>query len=137
MDKVNKLISSTNRTDELVDELQKACLKVRKQLFYDPRRKFNHNMGGVRTGESLQEVTKSINALTNGFITFHFVSHRRLWFEIEGVNKRYSIHAANEYDYYTKESADTNPYLKIAKEVKKALREKAEMEKTYQLLIAA
>lgn len=55
-----------------------------------PQKGFNHNMGGVRTEVSLQDVTNRVNSITDGFITFHFVSHRRLWFEIEGVNKRYT-----------------------------------------------
>ena len=125
------------KAKELAPKLQAECLKVRKQLFYDPQKGFNHNMGGVRTEVSLQDATNKVNAITDGFITFHFVSHRRLWFEIKGVDKRYTIHTANEYDYYTKESAATNPYNKIAAAVIKALKERDEMERTYQLLIAA
>ena len=94
-------------------------------------------MGGVRTRALLEDVTKRINDITDGDIEFHFVSHRRLWFEIKGVDKRYTIYTANEYDYYTKESAATNPYNKIAAAVIKALKERDEMEKMYQLLIAA
>ena len=94
-------------------------------------------MGGVRTRASLKEATNKVNAITDGFITFHFVSHRRLWFEIEGIDKRYTLHSANEYDFNTKESAATNPYNKIAVAIKKALKERDEMERTYQLLIAA
>ncbi len=125
------------KAKELAPKLQAECLKVRKQLFYDPQKGFNHNMGGVRTEVSLQDVTNRVNSITDGFITFHFVSHRRLWFEIEGVNKRYTLHCANEYDFYTRESAATNPYNKIAVAIKKALKERDEMERTYQLLIAA
>ena len=86
---------------------------------------------------SLENVTKRINDITDGYIEFHFVSHRRLWFKINGVDKRYTIHTANEYDYYTKESAATNPYNKIAAAVIKALKERDEMERMYQLLVAA
>ena len=125
------------KAKELAPKLQAECLKVRKQLFYDPQKGFNHNMGGVRTEVSLQDVTNRVNSITDGFITFHFVSHRRLWFEIEGVNKRYTLHCSNEYDFYTRESAATNPYNKIAVAIKKALKERDEMERTYQLLIAA
>jgi hypothetical protein len=56
---------------------------------------------------------------------------------VEGVDKRYTLHCANEYDFKTKESADTNPYNKIAAAIIKALKERDEMERTYQLLIAA
>lgn len=119
------------------DLIQEIALEIRKQLFYDPIKGFDHNMGGVRTEVSLQDVTNRVNSITDGFITFHFVSHRRLWFEIEGVNKRYTLHCANEYDFYTRESAATNPYNKIAVAIKKALKERDEMERTYQLLIAA
>ena len=130
-------LSTTTNVEKLAAELQTKCLIAREHLFYDPIRFFDHNMGGVRTRTSLEDVTKRINAITNGFISFHFVSHRRLWFEIEGVDKRYTLHCANEYDFRTKESAVTNPYNKIAAAVIKALKERDEMERTYQLLIAA
>lgn len=117
--------------------IQEIALEIRKELFYDPIKCFNHNMGGVRTEASLQDATNKVNAITDGFITFHFVSHRRLWFELKGVDKRFTLHSANEYDFNTKESAATNPYNKIAVAIKKALNERDEMERTYQLLIAA
>ena len=119
------------------DFIQESALEIRKELFYDPIKGFNHNMGGVRTGASLKDATNKVKAITGGFITFHFVSHRRLWFEIEGVDKRYTLHSANEYDFYTRESAATNPYNMIAAAIIKALKERDEMERTYQLLIAA
>lgn len=130
-------ISTTTNVVKLAAELQTKCLIARRQLFYDPLKEFDHNLGGVRTSASLEDATRRINAITNGFISFHFVSHRRLWFEIEGVDKRYTLHCANEYDFRTKESAVTNPYNKIAAEVIMALKERNEMERTYQLLIAA
>lgn len=133
----NSLPTLASKAEGLAVKLQAECLKVRRELFYDPERAFNHNMGGVRTGASQQDATNKVNAITDGFITFHFVSHRRLWFEVKGVDKRYTLHCANEYDFYTKESADTNPYNKIAAAVIKALKEREEMERTYQLLIAA
>ena len=123
--------------ENLTSRLQTEGLKVRERLFYDKERGFNHNMGGVRTDASIEDETRRINAITDDFITFHFVSHRRLWFELEGVDKRYTLHCANEYDFYTKESAATNPYNEIAVEVIKALKERDEMEKMYQHLIAA
>ena len=131
------LPTTAAQTEKLAVELQAECMKVRRYLVYDPERGFNHNMGGVRTGASLQDATNKVNAITDSFITFHFVSHRRLWFEVEGVDKRYTLHCANEYDFKTKESADTNPYNKIAAAIIKALKERDEMERTYQLLIAA
>lgn len=137
MDKTINLFTSIKMREGLANRLQETCLKVRKRLFYDPERGFNHDMGGVRTEASLQDATNEVNAITDGFITFHFVSHRRLWFEIEGVDKRYTLHSANEYDFYTRESAATNPYNKIAAAIIKALKERDEMERTYQLLIAA
>ena len=123
--------------EQLAAKLQAEGLKARRLLFYDPRNGFNHNMGGVRTRASLEEATERVNAITNGFIKFHFVSHRRLWFEVEGVDKRYTLHCANEYDFNTKESHATNPYNKIANEIVKALKERDEMEQMYQQLIAA
>ena len=122
---------------ELATKLQEKCQDARRLLFYDPIRKYDYSMGGVRTNASLEDVTKEVNAITNGFITFHFVSHRRLWFEVEGVDKRYTLHCVKEYDFNTKESAATNPYNKIAIAVIKALKERDEMEKMYKLLIAA
>ena len=131
------LPTTAAKAKELAPKLQAECLKVRKQLFYDPQKGFNHNMGGVRTEVSLQDATNKVNAITDGFITFHFVSHRRLWFEVKGVDKRYTLHCANEYAFYTRESAAINPYNKIAAAIIKALKERDEMERTYQLLIAA
>ena len=131
------LSSMAINTIALARKIQEESLKVRKELFYDQELGFDHNMGGVRTRASLEDVTKRINDITDGYIEFHFVSHRRLWFEIKGVDKRYTIHTANEYDYYTKESPATNPYNKIAAAVIKALKERDEMEKMYQHLIAA
>ena len=131
---IETAIAETKKKTILIQEF---ALEIRKELFYDPIKGFNHNMGGVRTRASLKEATNKVNAITDGFITFHFVSHRRLWFEIEGIDKRYTLHSANEYDFNTKESAATNPYNKIAVAIKKALKERDEMERTYQLLIAA
>lgn len=120
-----------------VNCLQELALEIRRSLFCDPILGYNHNMGGVRTNASLEDATNNINSITGGFIKFHFVSHRRLWFEVEGVDKRYTLHCAKEYDFNTKESAATNPYNKIAAAVIMALKERDEMERTYQLLIAA
>ena len=131
---IETAIAETKKKTILIQEF---ALEIRKELFYDPIKGFNHNMGGVRTRASLKEATNKVNAITDGFITFHFVSHRRLWFEIEGIDKRYTLHSANEYDFNTKESAATNPYNKIAVAIKKALKERDEMERTYQLLMAA
>jgi len=131
---IETAIAETKKKTILIQEF---ALEIRKELFYDPIKGFNHNMGGVRTRASLKDATNKVNAITDGFITFHFVSHRRLWFEIAGIDKRYTLHSANEYDFNTKESAATNPYNKIAVAIKKALKERDEMERTYQLLIAA
>lgn len=113
------------------------ALEIRRKLFCDPILGYNHNLGGVRANASLEDATNSINSITGSFIKFHFVSHRRLWFEVEGVDKRYTLHCANEYDFDTKDSPANNPYTKIASEIVKALKERAKMEQMYQLLIAA
>ena len=123
--------------EKLAAKLQEESLEVRNELFFDPELGFNHNLGGVRTDASSKEATEKINAITNGIIEFNFVSHRRLWFQTEGVDKRYIIHTANEYKYETKESKRNNPYSKIANELKKAAKEWKEMDETYQLLKAA
>lgn len=133
----NSFSMTAARIEQFASKLQTEGLKIRKLLFFDPERGFNHNMGGVRTSASLEDATKRINAITDGFIKFHFVSHRRLWFEVQGVDKRYTLHCANEYDFNTKEAPDTNPYNKVANELVKALKERDEMEKMYQRLIAA
>lgn len=129
--------NSLDGVKKMADSLQELANEIRSELFCDPICDFNHNMGGVRTDASIEDATRRINAITNGFISFHFVSHRRLWFEIEGVDKRYTLHCANEYGFRTKESGVTNPYNKIAAAVIKAFKERNEMERTYQLLIAA
>ena len=133
----NSFSMTAERIEQFASKLQAEGLKIRKLLFFDPERGFNHNMGGVRTSASLEDATKRINAIADGFVKFHFVSHRRLWFEVQGVDKRYTLHCANEYDFKTKEFPVNNPYNRIAAEIIKALKEREEMEKMYQLLIAA
>ena len=123
--------------EELASKLQDESLKIRKELFFDPELGFSHNLGGVRTLASRKDATEKINAITNGIIEFHFVSHRRLWFQTNGVDKRYILHASNEYKYGIEESTKMNPYRKIANELKKAAKEWKEMDEMYKLLKAA
>ena len=137
METTHQLSKVATMAEELAMKLQEDCLKVRTELFFDPELGFNHNLGGVRTAASRREATKNINAITNGMIEFHFVSHRRLWFRAKGVQKRYMIHAPKEYNYGIKESAKMNPYRKIANKLKKAAKEWKEMDAMYELLKAA
>jgi len=124
--------------EELAAKLQDKSLEVRKELFFDPELGFNHNMGGLRgTSASRKEATEKVNAITNGVIEFHFISHRMLWFQTKGVDKRYMLNAPNEYKYGIEESAKMNPYCKIASELKNAAKEWREMDEMYQLIKAA
>ena len=123
--------------DMFAAKLQAECIEVRRELFFDPVLGFNHNMGGVRTGASRKEATEKINAITNGVVEFHFISHRRLWFQIKGVDKRYIIHASNEYLFETEDSTKMNPYEKVAKELIKAAKEWGQMEELYNNLLNA
>ena len=127
-----------NSREELAAKLQDKSLEVRKELFFDPELGFNHNMGGLRgTSASRKEATEKVNAITNGVIEFHFISHRMLWFQTKGVDKRYMLNAPNEYKYGIEESAKMNPYCKIASELKNAAKEWREMDEMYQLIKAA
>ena len=85
-------------------KIQDACLKVRKELFYDPAMGFNHNIGGVRTRASVKNAEARVDNLTGGLIRFKFRSHRLLWFTIQGVEKRYVIECANKWNYELKDT---------------------------------
>jgi len=134
-----KLLLSTVATmaEELAEKLEDESLVVRKELFFDPELGFNHNLGGVRTSASRKETTEEVNAITKGVIEFHFISHRRLWFQTPGVDKLYMLNAPNEYKYDIEDSVKMNPYCKIASELKKAAKEWREMDEMYQRLKAA
>ena len=123
--------------EEFAKKLQDESLKVRKELFFDPELGFNYDLGGVRTSASRKEATEKVNAITKGVIEFHFISHRRLWFQAKGVDKLYMLNAPNEYKYGIEDSVKMNPYCKIASELKKAAKEWREVDEMYQLIKAA
>lgn len=121
----------------LAAKLQAECLKVRKQLFYDPKSGFSHNVGGVRTEASAKVAEACINNISGCLIRFKFRSHRMLWFTIQGVSKRYILASPNQFDYDTVESDETNPYLKIKSELLKAASEMRKMEVVFNELANA
>ena len=123
--------------ERLAAKLQAECLKVREQLFYDPKSSFSHNVGGVRTEASAKVAEACINNISGCLIRFKFRSHRMLWFTIQGVSKRYILTSPNQFDYYTVESDETNPYLKIKSELLKAASEMRKMEVVYNELANA
>ena len=121
----------------LAAKLQAECLKVRKQLFYDSKSGFSHNVGGVRTEASAKVAEACINNISGCLIRFKFRSHRMLWFTIQGVSKRYILASPNQFDYDTVESDETNPYLKIKSELLKAASEMRKMEVVFNELANA
>jgi len=123
--------------ERLAAKLQAECLKVRKQLFYDSKSGFSHNVGGVRTEASAKVAEACINNISGCLIRFKFRSHRMLWFTIQGVSKRYILASPNQFDYDTVESDETNPYLKIKSELLKAASEMRKMEVVYNELANA
>ncbi len=123
--------------ERLAVKLQAECMKVRTLLFYDSGRGFDHNVGGVRTEASAKVAEASINNISGCLIRFKFRSHRMLWFTIQGVSKRYILAAPNQFGYYTVESDETNPYLKIKSELLKAASEIRKMEVVYNELANA
>lgn len=123
--------------ENLASRLQAEALKVRRRLFYDKERGFNHNMGGVRTDSSVKDAEAYVNNVSGNLVRFKFRSHRMLWFTIDGVSKRYILATTNQYDYKTPESNDANPYLKIEQELKKAASELRIMEQAYSELLNA
>ena len=130
--------SSATVVEKLAAKLQAEGLKVRKLLFFDPERGFNHNMGGVRTCASIKNAEAYINNISGGVVRFKFRSHRMLWFTVRGVAKRYIISTPNQFDFDTLESDKTNPYLKIEGELMQAASELRMMEQAYaELLMAA
>ena len=131
------LATTATIVEDLASRLQAEGLKVRKRLFYDKERGFNHNMGGVRTHSSVKIAEAYINNVSGNIIHFKFRSHRMLWFTINGVSKRYILAASNQYDFYTPESNDNNPYLKIEQGLMKAASELRIMEQAYRDLVNA
>ena len=123
--------------ERLAAKLQAECLKVRKQLFYDSKSGFSHNVGGVRTEASAKVAEACINNISGCLIRFKFRSHRMLWFTIQGVSKRYILASPNQFDYDTVESDETNPYLKIKSELLKAASEMRRMEVVFNELANA
>jgi hypothetical protein len=123
--------------ERLAAKLQAECLKVRKQLFYDSKSGFSHNVGGVRTEASAKVAEACINNISGCLIRFKFRSHRMLWFTIQGVSKRYILASPNQFDYDTVESDETNPYLKIKSELLKAASEMRKMEVVFNELANA
>ena len=123
--------------ERLAAKLQAECLKVRKQLFYDSKSGFSHNVGGVRTEASAKVAEACINNISGCLIRFKFRSHRMLWFTIQGVSKRYILTSPNQFDYDTVESDETNPYLKIKSELLKAASEMRKMEVVFNELANA
>ena len=122
--------------NQLADKLQTECLNARKLLFWDPLLGYNHNMGGVRTEASLQQIESHINNISGGKIRFSLRSHRQLWFEIDDVDRLYIINAPRQY-HIEYDSKELNPYLRVAKELRKAARERTIMHQTYEYLHAA
>ncbi len=123
--------------ERLAAKLQAECMKVTTRLFYDSGRGVDNNVGGVRTEASAKVAEASINNISGCLIRFKFRSHRMLWFTIQGVSKRYILAAPNQFDYYTVESDETNPYLKIKSELLKAASEMRKMEVVYNKLANA
>ncbi len=111
--------------------IEEECLNVRKELFYDPEDGYNHNIGGVRSRASVKKAEARVDNLTGGLVRFKFRSHRLLWFSIHGIDKRYILDCANKYNYTTIDCDETNPYLKIEKELLNAASDLMMIDKAY------
>jgi hypothetical protein len=118
-------------------KIQDACLKARKELFYDPAMGFNHNIGGVRTSASVKNAEARVDNLTCGLVRFKFRSHRLLWFTIQGVEKRYVIECPNKWNYELKDTDESNPYLTIEQELRNAASEMMMIDNVFNNLLKA
>lgn len=118
-------------------KIQDACLKARKELFYDPAMGFNHNIGGVRTSASVKNAEARVDNLTCGLVRFKFRSHRLLWFTIQGVEKRYVIECPNKWNYELKDTDESNPYLTIEQELRNAASEMMMINNVFNNLLKA
>ena len=118
-------------------KIQDACLKARKELFYDPAMGFNHNIGGVRTCASVKNAEARVDNLTCGLVRFKFRSHRLLWFTIQGVEKRYVIECPNKWNYELKDTDESNPYLTIEQELRNAASEMMMIDNVFNNLLKA
>lgn len=118
-------------------KIQDACLKARKELFYDPAMGFNHNIGGVRTSASVKNAEARVDNLTCGLVRFKFRSHRLLWFTIQGVEKRYVIECPNKWNYELKDTDESNPYLTIEQVLNNAASEMMMIDNVFNNLLKA
>ena len=109
---------TSNWTPELVQE---EALKSREILFKDPILGFDYASAGVRTNASVEDEENRVNAITNNLVRFVFISHRHLIMDVAG--RIVNLHAPNEFGNYNnrndKDSKTNNPYLKIAREIRK------------------
>lgn len=103
------------------EQVQEEALKSREILFKDPISGFDYASEGVRTNASAAEEEKRVNAITNNLVKFTFISHRQLIMIVD--DNEIILQATNKYGNYKNtnemDNKSNNPYLRIAREIKK------------------
>lgn len=107
-----------------MSQLQNECLSVRHHLFYNNNVGYDYNyMSFAPVDETLEE-ERRINILSDNIVRFSFYSHRSLSFQLGESTKRYYIKASHNFGALdVKDTSKTNPYLRVSRELSKALTE--------------
>lgn len=120
---------ATGLKESLATHLQATCIEARKNLFWHQEYGYDYNWGISHLNQSEEN---RVNNMSD--IKFTFVSHRQLFFSINGCDKIYHLAASNLYgnikDDNMEDSDKNNPYLSIASAIRKASKE-------YQALVAS
>ena len=131
MSVLKNVINMNNKTEpylsdfllsDKMSQLQKECLSARYHLFYHRDVGFDYNyMSFAPVGETMEE-ERRINNLSDNIVRFTFYSHRSLSFQIGESTKRYNIKVSHNFGACdAKDTTKTNPYLKVSKELAKAV----------------
>lgn len=123
-----------------IDTVQEQCLVSRRKLYYDAIDGFNYAAGRILVPVAEIEAEESrLAQLTNGLVKFTLVSHRELWFGLDGCDKLYHLAAPNKYGNIGSandiDSPAVNPYLRIAHTLKQAIDDQHEYDCRYQTVI--
>jgi len=124
---------ATRLNESLAVHLQKACQEARKTLFWHQEYGYDYNWGVSHLNPSEEN---RVNAMSD--VKFTFVSHRQLFFSINGCDKIYHLVAPSLYgnikDDNMEDNEKNNPYLSIASAIRKASKEYRSAVASYETL---
>lgn len=112
-------------TQMKMHQIQEECIKARKKLFWRDGVGFNYNGMYTPSYQLLVSEEERVNSLTDGFVTFTFVSHHCLYFKLQGSDKMHILntpkHMLNLQSDEMIDEIRNTPYKRIAGELEKAL----------------